>query len=429
MTTTLCLTLLPDLSGIILIPRTYIEAGKGWYIILEKTAYIEHLYAEVEKYWLKIAAMSDDFAEHPEISGQEYETSRKIADALAEAGFDVEYPFMDIPTAFMAKTGTRGKGGKVALMVEYDALPEIGHACGHNLHGSMSVLAGISMLPLMKNIEGELIVVGTPAEETNGAKVLMAERGIFDDCDFAIMIHSCCGKTIVKYRSLAMDAIEFTYKGQTSHAAAAPWEGRNALNGLQLFFHAIDMLRQHVRPEVRIHGVYQEGGTVPNIVPERAVGRFYFRAPKRAYLDKIMEQILNCARGTALATNTEVTWRNFESSFMDMLPNATAEKLLENLFEEFSIPVSECEGFMGSSDVGDVTYRCPAIQPEMDISGVKHEAHTRSFAEATVTERAHEAMKNGAKIIARAALEVLLDPELRENMRLDYKKEVEAGKG
>lgn len=395
---------------------------------MENNKYIERLYSEIDKNWPEMVKMSDGFAAEPEISGQEFKTSKKIVDVLEKAGFDVEYPFIGIPTAFLAKKGTPGSGGRVAILVEYDALPEIGHACGHNLHGSMSVLAGIGLLPLMKEIPGELLVVGTPAEETNGAKVEMAEKGVFDGCDFAIMIHSHCGKTIVKYRSLAMDAVEFTFRGRTSHAAAAPWEGINALNGLQLFFHAIDMLRQHVKQEVRMHGIYFEGGTAPNIVPERAIGRFYFRAPKRAYLDEIMKKVYDCARGSALATGTEVTWRNFEASFKDMLPNRASEELLEGIFAEFGVNVTEIDGFMGSSDVGDVTYKCPALQPEMDISGKSIEAHTRAFAEATTTERAHEALKTGAKVIARSALEVLLNPDLRKRMWEDHQKEIKKGK-
>lgn len=395
---------------------------------MDKNGFIENLYSEIDKHWPEMVRMSDEFAADPEISGQEFKTSKKIVDVLEKAGFSVEYPFMNIPTAFIAAKGNAGSGGKVALLVEYDALPEIGHACGHNLHGSMSVLAGLGLLPLMEEISGELLVIGTPAEETNGAKVEMAEKGVFDGCDFAIMIHSNCGKSIVKYRSLAMDAVEFTFKGKTSHAASAPWEGVNALNGLQLFFHAIDMLRQHVKQEVRMHGIYHEGGTAPNIVPERAKGRFYFRAPKRAYLDEMMKKIFDCARGAALATGTEVTWRNFEASFKDMLPNEAAEEMLENLFAEFGLPVTRIDGFMGSSDVGDVTYKCPAVQPEIDICGKNIEAHTRAFAEATTTDRAHQALKTGAKIIARSALEVLLDEKLRQKMWEDYEKELEKGR-
>ena len=393
--------------------------------IKEYTALVDE---KIDENWASMVELSDGIAASPEVSGQEFKTSRKIVDVLEAAGFDVEYPYLNIPTAFMAKAG-RGGGAKVAVMVEYDALPEIGHACGHNLHGSMSVLAGISLLPFMNDIGGELLVVGTPAEETDGAKVVMAKEGVFDGCDFAIMIHCCCGETIIEYRSLAMDAIEFTFTGQTSHAASAPWEGRNALNGLQLFFHAIDMYRQHVKPDARMHGIVYNGGAAPNIVPEKAVGRFYFRAPKRAYLDKMLEQVYNCARGAALATNTEVKWRNFEASFMDVLPNQAAEEMLRDVFGEFGINPPRHEGFMGSSDVGDVTYRCPAVQPELDISsGVHYEGHTREMAEATLSESGHEALRTGAKIIARTALRVFLDPELRARLQADFKRELEAGR-
>ena len=393
---------------------------------MEKTSLLARIDEIIDSRSEEIAEMSDFFAANPEVSGTEFKTSAKIVDVLTKAGFDVTYPYMNIPTAFIASCKGEKEGAKAAILVEYDALPEIGHACGHNLHGSMSVLAGLALLPVMKETGGELIVVGTPAEESDGAKVAMSEQGVFDGCDFAVMLHCTCGKSIVRYRSLAMDAIEFTFKGRTAHAASAPWEGRNALNGLQLFFHAIDMLRQHVRPDARMHGIYSEAGTAPNIVPEKAVGRFYFRASKRAYLDKMLEQVYNCAKGAALATATEVTWRNFEASFKDVLPNNTAETMMENLFAEFGMEVVPCPGFMGSSDVGDVSYVCPAVQPEIDIDGgEEHEPHTRAFAEATVTDTAHKALNKGAKIIARSVLNVLLDEKLRASMWKDYKKETE----
>ena len=241
-------------------------------------------------------------AENPELSGKEYLACEKICALLESHGITVERAFAGIPTAFRGTVCEAPDSGiNIGIIAEYDALPEIGHACGHNLHGSMSVLTALSLLPILKDIDCELLVAGTPAEETDGAKVEMSAKGLFDGCDFAMMIHSCGGKNMVEYRSLAMDAVEFTFTGKTSHAASAPWEGRNALNGLQLFFHAVDMLRQHVRPEARMHGIVYDGGAVPNIVPERAVGRFYFRAPKRAYLDEIIKKVHNCARGAALA--------------------------------------------------------------------------------------------------------------------------------
>lgn len=383
----------------------------------------------IDEKWPEMVAMSDAFAAAPEISGREFKTSRKLVDVLEEAGFDVEYPYMGLPTAFKARAGRKGNGGRAAILVEYDALPDVGHACGHNLHGSMSVLSALALLPLMKEIEGELLVIGTPAEETDGAKVKMAAEGAFDGCDLALMFHCSCGASIIKCRTLAMDAMEFTFTGAPAHAASAPWEGRNALNGLQLFFHAIDMYRQHVIPEARMHGVIVNGGSVPNIVPDKAVGHFYFRAPKRAYLDKMMEQILNCARGAALATKTEVEWRNFEASFMDILPNEALEDMLGEEFKKVGVPFSNEPAPFGSSDVGDVTYHCPAAQPMLDISdGVVYPGHTPEFAKAAVSAEGHEAMKKGARILARAILRTLTEPELREKMWTDFKKELEAGK-
>jgi metal-dependent amidase/aminoacylase/carboxypeptidase family protein len=239
------------------------------------------------------------------------------------------------------------------------------------------------------------------------------------------MIHCSAGTSTTKYRSLAMDAMEFTFTGQTAHAASAPWEGRNALNGLQLLFHALDMLRQHITPEARIHGIYHEGGAAPNIVPDLAVGRFYFRAPKRAYLDKMMETVLNCARGAALATETEVAWRPFEASFKDVLPAPTAEALLADIFGEFGVPLTEGEGYAGSSDVGDVSYRCPALQPKLDIAdGTKIAAHTREFAAVTISESGHKALETGAKILGRAAIAVFLDEGLRTQLKQDFETEL-----
>lgn len=374
----------------------------------------------------RIIALSDDLADHPEIGEREYETSRKMVEVLSDSNFTVEYPFAGLDTAFIGRLGKPGKDGRVALLVEYDALPEIGHACGHNLHGSMSILAGLALGEVMNDIDGEILVVGTPAEETNGAKVEMSEKGIFDGLDLALMIHSHGGRTFVSYKSLAMDAIEFIFHGKAAHAAGEPWSGRNALNGVQLLFHAIDMLRQHVKPEVRMHGIVSQGGLAPNIVPETAKARFYFRTPRRNYLNQLLEQIYNCARGAAMATGTEVEWYNFEASFDDMLANIPGEAAMAEVFEELGVPLSPCPGAMGSSDMGNVSHRCPALQPEMDFSGGRHiAAHTREFAAAVKTDKAHEALVTGAKALGRMVLKTFLDPELRRQMAEEQLRERE----
>lgn len=389
---------------------------------------LKRIVENIEAQAAEMAELSDDLAAHPEVSGNEKRTSAKLIEVLRKADFEIESPCLAIPYSFLARKGRRG-GPRVAILAEYDALPEVGHGCGHNLHGCMSVLAGAALAPIIDEMDGELYVVGTPAEETNGAKVRMAEEGLFDGCALAIMIHSACGKSTLIYRSLAMHALEFTFTGQTAHAAMSPWDGRNALNGLQLFFHAVDMLRQHLMPEVRMHGIVADGGAAPNIVPDRAVGRFYFRAPKSAYLDVIMEKIYNCARGAALATETEVSWRFFEASFRDMLPNGAAEQLLNRIMVEEGVAVNHETLVAGSSDIGDVSYRCPAIQPKLDISeGRAITAHTREFAAATTTEAAHKALAKGALIIARAVCETLADANLRAAMQADFELEIARAK-
>ena len=377
----------------------------------------------IDKFKNRAAELNDFMAANPELGDGEFEASRKMADILTDLGFEVEYPFLGLPTSFRGIMGS-GNGPVVALMVEYDALPEIGHACGHCLHGSMSILAAAGLAEIMKDIEGTLTVIGTPAEETNGAKVPMAEQGVFDGVDLALMIHCNDDKSFVRYRSLAMDAIQFEFTGKPAHAAGAPWDGINALNGVQLLFHGIDMLRQHIRPEARMHGIVSQGGLAPNIVPEKAVASFYFRAPRRKYLNEILEKAYNCARGAALATGTEVKWNKFEVSFDNMVPNDAAESMMEDVYRELDIPIGESPGCMGSSDVGNVSQRCPAIQPMLSITDHPVAAHTHEFASAVSTPRAYESLEKGARALARASVKTFIDTDLRNRMQKAFKENI-----
>jgi len=372
--------------------------------------------AAIEEKAAAAVALSDAMAANPEISEREFESSAAHVEFLRASGFSVEYPFFGIPTAYDASLGS-AEGPRVALMAEYDALPGIGHACGHNVHGAMSLLAGAGLAPIASELGGTLRVIGTPAEETNGAKITMAAGGVFDGLDLALMIHSGNDDCVVRYRCLAMDGIEFRFKGKASHAAASPWEGRNALNGAQLFFHAIDMLRQHVTPEVRMHGIYVDAGTACNIVPEAATVHFYFRAARRAYLNRLLEKVYNAARGAALATETEVEWSNFELSFDELVPNDAAETMMESVYDELGVGYRPVSGPDGSSDVGNVSMRCPTLQPMLSIIDKPYALHTREFAAATTGAQAHAAIVTGARILARAAIRTFLEPGLRAGMR------------
>lgn len=375
----------------------------------------------IDEHLEKYGELSDWMAANPEIGGEEFNASSRIVDMLHENGFDVTYPYLDIPTAFLGVRG-KGTGPVIDFLVEYDALPEIGHACGHNLHGAMSVLAGAALAMNHGKSGAEIRVVGTPAEENNGAKVVMADAGIFDDTDIALMFHINAGYTSPAYRALAVCCYEFEFKGRAAHASSFPWEGRNALNGVQLFFHALDMLRQHTKRDMQIHGIITKGGEAPNIVPESAKALFYFRALWKENLSAELEKVFDCARGAALCTGTEVSWRAAEISFDNMLPNPAAEDEMSRILGELGIPVKINLKPDGSSDVGNVSWRCPALQGEFDVAdGRKIAHHTREFAQiVSGGEHTRRCLSNGAKALARMGLRVIYDEALRSKIRADF---------
>ncbi|EHM10821.1 amidohydrolase [Thermanaerovibrio velox DSM 12556] len=359
-------------------------------------------------------AMSDRIGDNPELGGEEINTSGEFKRALLDWGFQVEDRLLGLKTAFR---GTWGHGPvRIALLAEMDALPEIGHGCGHNLHGTASVFAALALAKALNPSEATITLFGTPAEETQGAKAAMADAGLFDQEDLALMFHCCSKVNFVDYRSMAMDSLEFTFTGQTSHAAAAPWEGRNALNGVNLFFHSLDMLRQHVKPSVRMHGIVTLGGTAPNVVPGEARTHWYFRCPTREELNPLLERVLNCARGCAMATETQVSWRNNETSFDDMMPNPPAEEAMGEVLKDLGFNLSKGPGPSGSTDVGNVSRRCPALQPELAIWDDPVPLHTREFARITKTPRAHQTLIQGAKALAAMAMRVVFQDHLRERM-------------
>ncbi|MDR3333085.1 MAG: M20 family metallopeptidase [Synergistaceae bacterium] len=364
--------------------------------------------------------MALDIAGNPELGGTEFRTSAMLVDALRSRGWNVEYPYTGLPTAFNA-VKKNGAGPVVSFMAEYDALPEIGHACGHNLNGVMSLLAGVALADaVLDKVPGEIRVVGTPAEETNGAKVEMSEKGVFDGTDFAMMAHASSGMSSPVYRSLALVPVEFNFKGLASHAASSPWDGLNALNAIQLLFHALDMLRQHVRPETRIHGVITKGGNAPNIVPDSTQAQFYFRSPSRSYLETVLEKAYDCARGAALCTGTEVSWRHHETSFHEILPNPEVEKQMASVLDEVGIHYSNNAYAGGSTDVGNVSWRCPTMHLHLSFTEKRIAMHTKEYAElAGDRNQIESGIKNGARAIARMGLIVLTNPEARGRMKDD----------
>lgn len=375
---------------------------------------------KINKYSPLVFELNDFMSDNPELSGEEFKASRKIVDLLIENGFKVEYPFSGLQTAFKTSIN-QGKDIKGAILVEYDALPGIGHGCGHCASGSISILAALVLNELKDKVNAQIDIIGTPDEETRGAKAYMANNGIFDKYDFAIMIHMD-NKNALYTQHLALDAYNFEFIGKPAHAAATPWEGRNTLNAIRLTFDAIDMMRQHVKDDVRIHGYIQEGGEASNIVPEFSSAEFCVRSKERSYLDDVSSWVQDCGRAAAIATRTTVEIKELGEKFHDLSRKITGEKVLEKIYKDLGLEIVDVSSEIGgSSDIGNVDYICPAFHPFLSI-GNDYGLHTKEFSNAMKSEKTHEAIKNGGEIIARFIMKISKDPELLKEIKEEHKK-------
>lgn len=359
--------------------------------------------------------------DNPELGYEEFKSSKAHVDILKKYNFNVEESYLGMKTAFRAEYKGGKEGPTIAYLAEYDALPDIGHGCGHNLLGTVSTGAGIVLSKLIGEIGGKVLVIGTPAEETSGAKVVMVEKGAFDGVDVAMMVHPDA-EYYQSGTSLALEAIQFTFKGKSSHAASAPEEGINALDGVIQTFNAINALREHILPTARIHGVIIEGGKAANIVPDLAIAQFYVRATTKKYLKELSEKVKNCARAASLATGADLEITNYEISYDNMVTNKTlSQRYNENLK---SLGIEDCEKIKhttGSLDMGNVSHVCPAIHPYF---GIKRNSrivpHTREMAEATLTPEAHESMVKTIAALVLTSVDVIVDKELLKEIKEEF---------
>lgn len=358
--------------------------------------------------------------DNPEMGYEEYKSSKAHIDILKKHGFDVEENFLGMDTAFKATYDSGKEGATISYLVEYDALPGIGHGCGHNILGTTSTGAGIALSKMIDDIGGKIIVFGTPAEETSGAKVMMSDKGAFDDVDVAMIVHPG-DKHTKSGKSLALEAIQFTYKGKTTHAAASPHEGINALDAAINTFNNINALREHILPTARIHGIIKNGGEAANIVPDLAIAQFYVRATTKTYLNKLVEKVKNCAKGASLAAGTEIEISNYEASYDNMVTNNVLSELYtKNLKDTGVEKVHEPRESFGSIDAGNVSQVCPAIHPTFDITGREVTAHTREFRDATLTDYAHENMKKTIKALANTGKDIIENKDILDKIKEEF---------
>ncbi|MGD6877806.1 M20 family metallopeptidase [Bacillus infantis] len=368
--------------------------------------------------------ISTYIGENPELGHEEFKSSAILIETLEKNGFVVEKGTCGLPTAFRAVYDSGKAGAAIGLMAEYDALPEVGHACGHNLIGTMAIAAGIGLSKAVGETGGKVIVYGTPAEETKGGKVTMAENGIFEELDVAMMVHPL-SKYLKSGRSLAMDAIQFEFFGKSAHAAASPEKGINALDAVLQTFNSINALRQHITPDARIHGIIPEGGKAANVVPDYASAQFYVRASSRSYVNELVEKVKACAQGAALQTGAEMKASFYEFSYDDMQTNQQLSDAFTKELIGLGIDpgeIHEDRDGSGSLDMGNVSQAVPSIHPYIKICNEDFACHTHEFREAAMSSQAQEAMILGAKAMALTGYKILSSKELLESIKEEFKK-------
>ncbi len=359
----------------------------------------------------------------PELSGGEREAQAALCAYLERYGFEVERG-VTLETDFRAAfpSGSKSRPA-VSFLAEYDALPGLGHACGHNLIAAASVGAAAGTSSVFEEHWGRLVVLGTPAEEKGGGKVRMARAGAFEDLEAALMFHPNC-RTKIMRPTLAMVMLEAKFHGRTAHAAANPHLGRNALDGVILAFNNINALRQQIRPDARIHGIITHGGQAPNIIPDLASAQFMVRALDGAYLDELIERVTACLEGAAQASGTKLELVRPEPGYASFNLNYPLAELFRNNLRELGLeedPTEETEG-IASSDIGNVSQILPTLHVEIAICEPNIQAHTPEFAAAAVSALGGERMILAAKALAMTALDLLLAPENLTEIRRELHK-------
>ncbi|MDU2490280.1 MAG: M20 family metallopeptidase [Clostridium celatum] len=359
----------------------------------------------------RLVEISDYIYNNPELGNEEYKAVEALTTFLKEHDFKVEASIAGMDTAFKATFDSGKPGMTIGYLCEYDALPKIGHGCGHNMIGVMSAGAGVVLSKVLHEIGGKVIVYGTPAEETNGGKVILAEAGVFDELDAAMIVHPD-GETRSSGSSSALYPIRFIYKGKTAHAASCPEKGINALNSVIQLFNGIDALRQHVTPDVRMHGIITKGGVAANIVPDEAIADFYFRASTKERVTEVVEKVKKIAEGAALMTGATLEMERYELPYDDLNTNETLSEMFNNNLRELGITdIKEAKATGGSSDIGNVSHVAPTIHPYIGITDCPIVGHSVEMANATTTSKAHDRLLIAALAMAYTGHDVIVRNE------------------
>jgi amidohydrolase len=354
---------------------------------------------------------SDTIHANPEVAFEEVESAALLCDVLEGNGFDVVRGAGGLETAFVATLHGREGGPTIALLAEYDALPGLGHACGHNLIGTAAVGAGLAIKEILPDLAGTIQIIGTPAEEGGGGKAYLVDAGVFAEVDAAMMVHPS-NRNMTRRRSLTSYKVSIEFFGKAAHAAAKPDEGINALEAMILTYNGINALRQHLRDDARVHGVITHGGEAPNIVPDYTAASFYIRALDTPYCSEVLEKVKACAEGAARATGARLQFGEYAPRYDAIWPNPKLADLAEANMAVLGIKVKapDPDERMGSSDMGNVSQVVPALHPYIAIGPEELGGHTIEFRVAAASPVGHEGMVNAAKLMAMTAVDLLAVP-------------------
>ena len=372
----------------------------------------------------------------PEVSNYEFFASETLSDQLRSIGFTIELPAAGHRTGFAATYKSGKPGPTVAFLAEYDALAGLGHGCGHNIFGATSALAGAALKSIVDELGGEVRVYGTPGEEggeEGSAKASFANKGYFDDVDFALCVHpGTKTRNGLSARNYACAPVDIEFHGRSAHAAGCPQDGLNALDAQILVYNAISVLRQQLTDKIRIHGVIVEGGQAPNVIPDYTKSKYFIRAVDRETLDDLYKKVEKIVEGSALSTGTKGHMQLFQNRVDNMVLTPKLDAIYEKNLKSLGLGVDHLSNpykvMPGSSDVGNVSHVVPTIQPFISITNTDIAGHSIEMVEASASPKALKAIVIGAKALALTALDLFEDPDLLEQVKKDHKYNIEHSK-
>ena len=375
---------------------------------------------EVDTHREQLSELSRKIHANPELGFQETKAVGWLTQCLEGNGFVIERGICGLPTAFRARYG-EGKPS-LALLAEYDALPDLGHACGHNLIAGCAVGAALAAKLAIDCSGGSLWVIGTPAEELYGGKVIMANRGAFRDLDAALIAHPDT-HDVATIRALACQALKVEFFGKAAHAAVLPEVGINALEAMLESFNAINSLRQHIKPTARIHGIITDGGQAANIIPTHSAGHFLVRAAEDSYLDELKERVLNCFIGAATATGARLQYAWDEVRYATMRNSFSLARLYTQNMRSLGHKVvfSEPDYSFGSTDMGNVSHLVPSIHPFIGIAERGLSVHTPEFVTVAASENGIKGMLDAAKALAMVVVDLVTNPGMVSRIREEFR--------